>query len=146
MIPWLNVRTLAGCLLAVWAVGSLSGCSKKPFPLAYTTGTCTCNGVPMSAGLIILSPVYDPAIHGQKQLVGKPAQGLIQPDGSFVLSTYKPNDGAVIGKHAVELSLAVLDEDSPKQPCQFAARGLIVTIEPGENQIEIELAKSSAGK
>jgi len=140
MPAWIN-RVLGFNLLAIpLFLCCTIGCSKKPFPLAYTSGICTCNGEPMSGGLIILSPIHDPEIHGQKRLVGKSAQGLIQPDGSFVLTTYKPNDGAVIGKHAVELSLSVLEDDAPKQPCKTVGPNVTVEVLPGKNTLEIELA------
>ncbi len=142
----MNRITSPVSLLLACAALTFAGCGKQPFPLAYTTGVCTCQGEPMTGGLLILSPIHDPEIHGAKRLVGKPAQGIIQPDGSFVLTTYKTNDGAVVGKHAVELSLAVLDDDDPKPPCRFAAQGLVVEIGPGKNQIEIELATVSPGK
>jgi len=35
---------------------------------------------------------------------GLPARGIIQPDGSFVLSTYQPGDGAVVGLHKVRIT------------------------------------------
>ena len=120
----------------------LAGCSEKPFPLAKASGICNCEGQPMSGGLLILSPIHDPATHGDKRLVGKPAQGLIQPDGTFVLSTYGTNDGAVIGRHSVYLNLGVLDDDDPEPPCKFAPENLVIEITPGNNQLEINLTKA----
>jgi hypothetical protein len=35
---------------------------------------------------------------------GQPAQGEIQSDGKFALSTYKLNDGAVVGKHKIHIA------------------------------------------
>lgn len=97
----------------------------------------------MSAGLLILNPVRDPEAHGQKMNIGKPAQALIQPDGTFTMSTYGNNDGAVVGKHTVYLNLAVLEDDDPKQPCKQAVKGLIVEVEPGKNHLEIDLADAA---
>lgn len=34
---------------------------------------------------------------------GQPATGEIQPDGSFVLSTFRSEDGAIVGKHRVRV-------------------------------------------
>ncbi len=94
----------------------------------------------MSAGLIILNPVRDPDADQKALNIGKPAHASIQPDGSFTLSTYGTNDGAVIGKHRVVLNLAELDDDDPEQPCKAAAKDLIVEVAPGQNQLEIDLA------
>jgi hypothetical protein len=119
----------------------LAGCSEVPFPLAKASGICNCEGQPMSGGLLILSPIHDPATHGDTRLVGKPAQGLIQPDGTFVLSTYEDSDGAVIGPHSVYLNLGVLEDDDPEPPCKFAPEDLVIEIKPGNNQLEINLTK-----
>jgi hypothetical protein len=35
---------------------------------------------------------------------GQPAQGKIQPDGTFNLSTYRLNDGAVLANHKVRVA------------------------------------------
>jgi hypothetical protein len=32
---------------------------------------------------------------------GKPATAAVAPDGTFVLSTYEPEDGAAVGRHHV---------------------------------------------
>lgn len=93
----------------------------------------------MSAGLLIFSPQRDS--DNMKMNLGKPAQAIIQSDGSFTMATYGSNDGAVIGKHRVELNLAVLEDDDPEQPCKYAIPGLIVEVLPGENYLEIDLAK-----
>lgn len=57
------------------------------------SGTVTFNGKPLEFGSIMFQPPS-----------GQPAQGQIQSDGSFTLSTYKPGDGAVIGKHKVRIA------------------------------------------
>ena len=94
----------------------------------------------MTAGLLILSPIEEAPGDKPTTNLGKPAQALIQSDGSFTMSTYGTNDGAVVGKHRVVLNLAVLDEDDPKQPCQKVSPNLTVEIEPGDNELEIDLA------
>lgn len=127
-------------LLVALAAAPLAGCGKQEFPTAQVSGVCTCNGEPMSAGLLIFSPQRDPDADSKQMNLGKPAQAIIQSDGSFVMATYESNDGAVIGKHRVELNLAVLEDDDPEQPCKYAIPGLIVEVTPGENHLEIDLA------
>lgn len=123
----------------VFVAAVASGCGKQEFVVAPAKGVCNCDGEPMTAGLLILNPIRDPEINGSNAQIGKPATGLIQPDGSFVMSTYGQEDGAVIGKHSVYLNLAVLEEDDPEQPCKQAAKDIIVEISPGGNLLEIDL-------
>lgn len=130
-------RLLAVCHLI------LAGCSQPEFETAYVTGTCKCKGVPMTGGLLIFSPQRDPQKSGTGMNLGKPSQAIIQPDGSFTMSTYGDEDGAVIGKHRVELNLAVLEDGDPEQPCRYAAKDLFVEVKPGENHLEIDLAGPS---
>jgi hypothetical protein len=132
------------CLVSLLAVVG-SGCGKQTFQVAPTTGVCNCDGEPMSAGLIILNPIRDPEVNGTKAQIGKPAVGVIQPDGTFVMSTYGKEDGAVIGKHSVYLNLASLEEDDPEQPCRKAAKGIVVEIGPGDNLLDIDLAAADSG-
>lgn len=78
------------------ATSLLTGCNDYQFDVAPVRGTVTCEGQPLSSGAISFSPIAEGS--GEP---GKPALGAIQPDGSFVLSTYAPDDGAVIGRHRV---------------------------------------------
>ena len=68
------------------------GCNHGP-KMVPVTGTVRLNGRPLEFGVITFQP---PA--------GQPAQGDIQSDGTFALSTYKVNDGAVVGKHKVRIA------------------------------------------
>ncbi len=134
-----EMRAIAGSLLSVVILLSV-GCRKQEFKTAPVSGICKCNGVPMTAGLLILSPVQDESSGTKKLNIGKPARAQIQPDGSFKMSTFRTNDGAVIGTHRVVLNLAELDEKDPVQPCTKVAKGLTVTVKPGRNELEIDLA------
>lgn len=137
-----TVNYAAGWSFAIVGAFLQVGCSQPPFETATVTGVCKCKGVPMSGGLLIFSPQRDPQTSTGNQL-GKPSQAIIQQDGSFTMSTYGDEDGAVIGRHRVELNLAVLEEGDPKQPCQYAAKDLYVEVTPGENHLEIDLAGPS---
>ncbi|MFN8707948.1 MAG: hypothetical protein ACK50J_14825 [Planctomyces sp.] len=122
-----------------------TGCGRTEFSLSPVSGTCTCNGEPMTGGLLILAPIRDPNSDSKSANIGKPAQALIQEDGTFTMSTYGEADGAVVGKHKVILNLAVLEEDEDgkkkKQPCKKAAEGLIVEVLPDtNNDLKIDLA------
>ena len=57
------------------------------------TGTVHYNGRPLEFGSVTFQPRS-----------GQPARGVIQKDGSFSLSTYRPGDGAVVGEHQVRIT------------------------------------------
>ncbi len=84
---------LAFVLLA--AMVSLCGCGQTPYPVAPVRGKVTIDGKPLSGGRIVFAPI------AQSDSIdsGKWAVGTIQSDGSFELSTYGANDGAVVGEH-----------------------------------------------
>lgn len=80
---------IAGFLLVLAAT---AGCNRGP-KMAPVTGTVRLNGKPLEFGVITFQPP-----------TGQPAQGEIQRDGTFTLSTYRANDGAVVGKHKVRIA------------------------------------------
>lgn len=132
------------CVVKVFVLVVLSccsGCSEQEFKTAQVSGICKCNDKLMTAGLLILSPIQEGEEKDKKLNVGKPARALIQSDGSFTMSTYGKNDGAVIGKHKVVLNLAELDEDDPVQPCTKVPEGLTVDVVPGKNRFTIDLSE-----
>lgn len=57
---------------------------------ANVSGVVKLDGKPLSLGLVIFTPE-----------LGRAATGPIQADGSYTLGTYKPGDGALVGKHCV---------------------------------------------
>jgi hypothetical protein len=84
---WLRALTTASALLVLEA-----GCSRNP-RVVPVSGTVLYNGKPLPFGIVTFQPDQ-----------GQSASGDVQPDGSFRLSSYKPNDGAVPGKHSVSVS------------------------------------------
>jgi hypothetical protein len=85
----------AGFLLLTFA-----GCGSSTPTGAATSpvkGKVTYKGQPLTKGTVTFEP--DGA--------GKEASGDIQPDGTFVLTTYKKDDGAVIGNHRVMVTRTV---------------------------------------
>lgn len=62
----------------------------------------TLNGKPLACGSVVFAPD-----------MGRAATGAIQPDGSYVLSTYGTADGAIVGKHRVAV---VAREELPGSP------------------------------
>jgi hypothetical protein len=68
----------------------LSGCGSE---MAAVQGSVAHEGKPLSGGKIIFTPVAE----------GQPAFGMIQPDGTFQLSTQRENDGARAGQYRVSV-------------------------------------------
>ena len=72
------------------AVLALAGCGSNQLKTAVVRGTVTYKGKPVPNGTISFVPTSGPS-----------ATGEIQPDGSYVLTTYRKGDGAVLGQHTV---------------------------------------------
>jgi hypothetical protein len=84
-------------LAAALLVGAAAGCSKSEFDLAPVAGRVTIDGQPFTQGKVMFAPIAS----GESREAGKPALGRLGPDGSFILGTYEPDDGAVVGEHWV---------------------------------------------
>ena len=77
-------------MAAIFAFGS--GCKQTP-RVVPVAGKVLYNGKPLPFGSVMFQPDQ-----------GQAAVGDIQADGSFKLSSYGPDDGAVPGKHKVSVS------------------------------------------
>jgi hypothetical protein len=84
-------HVLAGALLVGLTVTAV-GCGKSRMPVAPVEGKVLYRGQPLEFGSVLFQPD-----------VGPTAQGIIQPDGTFRLSTYGDGDGAVLGQHRVQI-------------------------------------------
>lgn len=83
---------LAVTCLAVVAMVCGGGCKRNP-RVVPVRGKVLYNGQPLPYGSVMFQPDK-----------GQPAMADIATDGTFVLSSYGPNDGAVPGKHSVSVS------------------------------------------
>ena len=76
--------------------------------------------------------------------------GDINPDGTFKLSTFGANDGAMPGKYRVAINQPNNpDPDKPPTKSKLPAKygnldtsGLTAEVKPGQNNIELELEKA----
>lgn len=95
-------------------LSGLAGCggSTNP-PTVAVGGTVTFKGEPLTSGTVRFNPA-DP----QK---GRPAEGQIEKDGRFTLSTYKQGDGALAGEYGVSVTSFT---DGPKVPAKDKGMGL----------------------
>jgi len=87
----LLLRRILACLTVFSVVALLPGCTQTP-SVVLVSGKVLYNGEPLPFGVVMFQPEK-----------GQAAQGEIQSDGSFQLSTYGPNDGAVPGRHKVSV-------------------------------------------
>lgn len=133
--------------LAVLAIGiaAVSGCGKQEFQVAKVKGTVTCNGKPLSEGLVVYIPTGAAAATSDSKKVntGRSASAMIQPDGSYELTTYKAGDGAIVGSHSVQVfAPAPVDDDAPLTDANRYACGnapLEKSVEAKPNVIDLEL-------
>jgi hypothetical protein len=117
--------------IALLALLAMSGCGGSGYQVATVKGKVTCKGQPVKGGSITFSPKSD------EKTPGKAAEGRLDENGEFVLSTYGKKDGAVVGKHRVVIAF---DDPYTKQPCSVPP-DLTVEVKGGEeNHFDIELS------
>lgn len=87
--------------LALLVVGlSIFGCGADgDFPTAATTGRVVCEGQPVPHVMVFFEPLQT----GKQALVGRQGIANAEADGTFMVSTYRENDGAVVGRHRVRV-------------------------------------------
>jgi hypothetical protein len=93
---------------------ALPGCKPSSLELAPVHGKITIDSKPLFQGKVMFGPVAK----GDNVNPGKPAWGNIQSDGTFRLTTYKNDDGAVVGEHWVTIMNS--DEKLPKSVPEFS--------------------------
>jgi hypothetical protein len=69
-------------------------------------------------------------------MAGKTATATTDAQGRFTLSSYEPNDGAVVGKHSVSVS----SDAPPEQKVPWKSPpDLVLEVKEGANDFTIEL-------
>jgi hypothetical protein len=95
------------------------------------------NGMPLPTGRVTLHPKDNPG--------GVEAFGDVQKDGTFTLTTYKPNDGAIPGSYVVTLEPFCYESGNPTRiqdgliPPRYqstATSDLVVELKDGDNVLE----------
>jgi hypothetical protein len=98
---WIAYRVGIAALAAIQFLAS-AGCSKQHdprfLPVFPATGTVTFKGQPPVGAYIALHP-KDAALAKDPKFI--PPRASVQPDGTFVLSSYNSNDGATPGEYVV---------------------------------------------
>ena len=82
--------------------------------------------------------MFQPFAEGDEKRVGKAALGQMQPDGSFVLTTYDEGDGAVVGKHKpLVFGNRELEEDEAEDPNRPVIKGPDIGTHPLDQVCEV---------
>jgi hypothetical protein len=107
-----------------------SGCDSGP-EIASTRGTVSVKGAKLAHGHVLFTPIGG----------GQYGVGEIQPDGSFVVSTFEKGDGAVVGDHNVQVAQRADDLKPGEQGQNFTSpAGEPFVVESGvENVFNIDI-------
>ena len=129
-------------LLSVFAF-SLVGCGSDGPELVPASGVVMYDGKPLASGSVMFQPER-----------GRHSRADIQPDGTFVMTTFHEFDGATIGPQMVRVASMgkpQVDDSGeefagksliPRRYSNFRTSGITVDIPPeGDDTIVIELEK-----
>lgn len=115
---------------------TIAGCSGPS--MAAVRGKITCKGKPVANAFVQFSPE---SRHEKDDRPGKGGTANTDSEGNYVLSTYRPYDGAHIGKHHIIISL---DDGNPaKCPRTTEVKREVVA---GSNEFNIDLAEETKSK
>ncbi len=143
-----SLSDLCSFLCGMVIVTSAIGCGEGSDNLALGTvsGKVTHNGQPVNGGVVQFTPGPSTAAKGR---AGKPGAGNVEADGTYKLSTYGTNDGAVLGKHKVNYAPTIVPIDEKthsenSKPVVGPYDGLVpskadVEVNAGDNKVDIEL-------
>jgi len=121
-------------LFLVVFLAAVVGCGDGRPARVAVSGTVTIDGAPVKRGSIKFVPEK-----------GRPSTGEIGPDGRFTLTCYDGKDGALPGKHHVQVdgNRAVSEMKAeiftPKHYADFRTSGIEVTIDKPVDDLKIEL-------
>ena len=148
-----RISQAIGVILALTLVVQASGCEAKKRPrLARVTGKVLYNGEPLANATVVFQLADGSA--------PRRSEGVTEEDGTFSLTTYNTDDGAIIGSNIVTVTkqgggsgqrvmsaadLADMHGAPPAEdqlPQKFAdpkTSGLKYEVESGTNEFEIPL-------
>jgi hypothetical protein len=116
---------------AVAMPGCGSGEAKLP-DLIPVKGKVTYKGQPLSQGIVRFEP----------DGYGRMASGKLQPDGSYVLTTQKADDGVVAGNHKVYITNVdkkLQNDRAFKKYTQANGSKLTAEVDPGNTEFNFDL-------
>lgn len=144
----INSRTSLAGLVLFSSLAFVAGCGGgDQMETATVTGKVTQDGKAVTGGTITF---YPKAEEGKPS--GKPATGEVGSDGSYTLSTYANNDGAVVGMHEVSYSPPADEVAEPEEgghsdtgstQKELVPETKEVKVDTGSNTIDIKLVPGS---
>ncbi|GAB6167384.1 hypothetical protein JCM19992_33840 [Thermostilla marina] len=143
------IHRVASFTLVLAAVGglSLTGCGKKGPQLTPLEGVVTLDGQPLEGATVLFEP----------QEGGRPATGVTDAQGRFVLQTYEPGDGVQVGMCAVAVTkekenpnappveegeIVPIEYETPPLYASPKTSGITINVQPGMEPVTIELKSS----
>ena len=122
---------------AVLFVGCGGG---DPYGTVPVSGVATCNGKPVANGVVNFTPMPDQGRADGNR--GRVALGKTDSEGRFKLTTYKNDDGAIVGRHTVTVSMGFSEEAGSIVDKAFACSGSSqeVTVKSGMGQLKLDFA------
>ena len=118
--------------------GLVIGCVRQgEFPVAPTKGVVLCEGKPVPHVMVFFEPLATGGA-GSSALVGKQGFAIADDQGRFVISTYREQDGAVVGKHRVRVG-PPHPEDHPRFSCPCV-------LNPEVDVMEVEVVKGKVNE
>jgi hypothetical protein len=142
MVAQMRLSPVVSMFLAV-AMTVAVGCGGSTDAVPVT-GKVSYKGQPLTNGTILLIP------EGQ----GQAPTGMIQPDGTFKLTTYKKDDGAVPGNYKVVVQVFPEEGDAmglpgmefgnakppiPEKYMDASRTDLTVVIKESDNNLDLQL-------
>jgi hypothetical protein len=91
--------------IAYLSLLAMTGCGSGRPDVAPVRGTVSLNGKPVTTGRIMFYPT-----------AGRPACAPINSDGTYVLTTFESDDGALIGTHRVTITSTEVVGPPPRGP------------------------------
>jgi hypothetical protein len=136
-----QLRTCGSLLTALWVLVVITGCGNQRPAYPVEGKVVYPDGQPLTEGTVEFETIEDIKTRLN-------ARGEIQPDGTFRLTTYVDNDGAVAGEHrALVMPPLAVDNSAPvKRPIKahyrgYETSGLRFTVKPEPNTFTIEVQR-----
>jgi len=127
--------------ITIAAIGLITGCGDGRPARVPVSGIVMIDGVPLTRGSIKLVPAH-----------GRPSFGEIGSDGRFTLTCYDGADGALPGKHRIQIdanrpiSNKKTEIFTPKHYNDFRTSGIEVEVTQPVDDLKIELTWGSEKK